>query len=323
MKPGSSSPEERATANVAEHEAALPALAWMRRAGAEEELLAEIAQAVRRRRRRGLVFASGTLAALLVAGFIWSSEWRQLGATARSASTTATLVLPERRALPDGSVVELKPGAEIAVDFGGGVRRVALRRGEAHFQVAKDAARPFVVAAAGIEARALGTAFSVQLEAKHVEVLVTEGQVQLAALPDAPRALAESAVRPGAAGDSPAAARAAPILTAGHHAVVALDDPAPRIATVSPAEIAERLGWRIPSLEFSRTPLAEVVGHMNRLAAEVGGPRFTIASPELRELKLSGFLRADNAEGLVRLLENNFNVKAERAGATITLRSAP
>jgi transmembrane sensor len=54
---------------------------------------------------------------------------------------------------------------------------VVLERGEAHFQVAKNPARPFVVVARGVEIRAVGTAFSVGLESTRVEVLVTEGQV--------------------------------------------------------------------------------------------------------------------------------------------------
>ena len=38
-------------------------------------------------------------------------------------------------------------------------RAVKLDRGEAWFQVAKDRARPFVVAAGGIRVQAVGTAF--------------------------------------------------------------------------------------------------------------------------------------------------------------------
>src|SRR5690606_39177778 len=87
--------------------------------------------------------------------------------------------LPDRSVLADGSVVELRPGAQIAVDFTDQVRRLTLISGEAHFQVSKDPTRPSVVAAAGIEVRAVGTAFFVELAAATVEVVVTEGSVAI------------------------------------------------------------------------------------------------------------------------------------------------
>lgn len=45
-----------------------------------------------------------------------------------------------------------------------------------------------------------------------------------------------------------------------------------------------------------------------------------IADDELKAIKLTGFLRADNVEGLVRLLETNFNVSVERSPEQIALR---
>lgn len=57
-------------------------------------------------------------------------------------------------------------------------RRVALQRGEAHFEVHHDPARPFVVQAGGSSIEAVGTAFNVYLrDESKLEVLVTEGRV--------------------------------------------------------------------------------------------------------------------------------------------------
>src|SRR5205814_7462486 len=83
---------------------------------------------------------------------------------------------PTKQTLPDGSVVHLNTGAAISVAYTHSSRRVVLDRGEAHFQVEKSVT-PFVVAAHGIEVRAVGTVFSVQLMPQAVEVLVTEGRV--------------------------------------------------------------------------------------------------------------------------------------------------
>lgn len=86
---------------------------------------------------------------------------------------------PATRVLADGTVVELNDAAIIVADYTATERRVRLERGEAHFTVTKDAARPFTVTAAGVAVRAVGTAFNVRLADSAVEVLVTEGQVRL------------------------------------------------------------------------------------------------------------------------------------------------
>src|SRR3546814_17114732 len=54
---------------------------------------------------------------------------------------------------------------------------IALKSGEAWFQVAKDRARPFVVEIGDVRVRAVGTAFSVRREAHGVDVQGTEGVV--------------------------------------------------------------------------------------------------------------------------------------------------
>lgn len=79
----------------------------------------------------------------------------------------------------------------------------------------------------------------------------------------------------------------------------------------------------MPQLEFSRTPLSEVVDLMNRHAPANQPVRFAIADAELNAIQLTDFLRADNTEGLVCLLENNFHVRSERVGERIVPRRNP
>lgn len=79
--------------------------------------------------------------------------------------------------LPDGSHVELAAGSAIALRFDAGRRGVRLLAGEAWFEVAPDAARPFVVEAAGGTATALGTAFDVALQRSGARVAVGEHAV--------------------------------------------------------------------------------------------------------------------------------------------------
>lgn len=82
--------------------------------------------------------------------------------------------------LPDGSIVTLSPHSEIkyAAAFEPGKRDVYLE-GEAVFEVAKDAKRPFTVYCREVATTALGTKFKVSAlkDNVHVSVLLIEGKI--------------------------------------------------------------------------------------------------------------------------------------------------
>lgn len=81
--------------------------------------------------------------------------------------------------LPDGTMVYLHPGAKIAYPnrFTGHQREVQFA-GEAYFQVAHDAERPFVVTTPQGDVRAYGTEFNVKTTSSDVtEVVLVEGRV--------------------------------------------------------------------------------------------------------------------------------------------------
>ena len=83
--------------------------------------------------------------------------------------------------LADGSRMDLSTATMLSVELSERRRRVRLLQGEAWFQVAPDAARPFVVEAAGGRTTALGTAFAVALRGRGAEVSVTEHAVRVEA----------------------------------------------------------------------------------------------------------------------------------------------
>jgi len=296
-------------------DADLPALGWVRRAQAEKELLRAIEERVVRRRRRRWAGASCGLILAVAGASLWSANFRKAAPARAGADTTAAILsAPRRESLADGSTVELKEGAEIKVDFGGRLRRVSLLKGAAHFAVAPDHNRPFVVTADGVQVRAVGTAFAVQLSPGSVEVLVTEGRVAV------DKTSGEPASASGGIAPTP---RTIALVDALHRMVVGaggVQTAAPRVESVTGAEMADRLSWRVPRLELSRTPLSQVVELMNRRSPV----HFVIGDPALGDLKLSGYLRADNTEGLVRLLELRFGVTAHPRGRDeIVLRAAP
>jgi len=93
--------------------------------------------------------------------------------------------------LPDGSVVTLNTDSAIDVDYRGERRVVKLLHGEAHFEVAKDAQRPFQVLAVGGRTTAVGTAFAVRdSDDGTATVTVTEGIVSVES-PDASSTVVE------------------------------------------------------------------------------------------------------------------------------------
>lgn len=266
-----------------------------------------------RRRARVVWFWSGALTAAAAGFALTLALWRapevaEISAPAPVAPIAAASY--ERRVLEDGSVIELNRGTRIAVDYTTAERRVRLLQGEALFTVAKNPGRPFIVHAAGVDVRAVGTAFNVRLDADNLEVLVTHGRVQV----ETPATVAESL-----AGQIVPAA--IPVLEAGESVTVPLaaTDAMPQVSRVTEDEMARRLAWQPRLLDFKSVPLADVVAEFNRH----GGPRIVIADAQLESLPIVLSFRSDNAEGFVRLLELTAGVKAERVGDTLVLRRAP
>ena len=266
----------------------LEALSWAVSSGAAGEVVRHVEARRRRRVRRRIAGVAGIACLGLVGAWLFPRAPATL-AMPPIAAASAVVVAPETRTLADGSIVELRRGAEILVEYGPSSRRVVLRAGEVHFQVTKDAARPFVVVASGVEVRAVGTAFSVDLGKRAVDVLVTEGRVAVTSPPAAVEA-------------APAVA----MVDAGQGTTVSLEVAgAAAVRSVPSGERRERLNWRVPLLEFSGTPLAAAIPMFNR-----HGRRHLVLDPALGRLQLSGTLRADDTDSLFILLRNEFGIIA-------------
>jgi len=126
--------------------------------------------------RRRLIWAGG--AAASVAAAIGAALHLPENVGERSFSTAIGQI--REVVLEDGSVVVLNTDSKIMVRFTSEVRDIALLRGEAQFDVAKNKKRPFIVSAGDTRVRAVGTSFTVSmLPRKPVQVLVKEGIVEL------------------------------------------------------------------------------------------------------------------------------------------------
>jgi transmembrane sensor len=80
--------------------------------------------------------------------------------------------------LPDGSSLWLNAQSEVLVYFDDDSRQLTILRGDAHFEVAKDKIRPFVVRYEQHQFIALGTAFTVNTR-PFLQLTVTEHKVKV------------------------------------------------------------------------------------------------------------------------------------------------
>lgn len=218
-------------------------------------------------------------------------------------------------ALPDGSTVRLNTDSDLTVRYSASARRVRLSRGEASFTVAKNTSRPFLVEASGVAVRAVGTEFVVRLRTSSVDVLVTEGRVRVE---NTAAGSLLPARDPSPARDQRSAAE--PLLSAGEQVIVPLHQTVPvaaaAVVEVAPEQIARTLAWQAHRLMFESTPLFEVVAEFNRYITH----QIVIEDATLGGQKFGGTFHPERYETLIGLLEQSFDVVAERRGDTTYLR---
>ena len=138
----------------------------------------------RRRTWPQALAVAATMAAVAVTAFV-AGQWvpSREAATSEGLQTRTIATAPGQRAqveLSDGTRVRLNVGSTLTlpVAFTAAAREVHLD-GEAFFEVAPDAGRPFLVSAGGATVRVVGTAFNVAAYGEPTEVVVAEGRVAL------------------------------------------------------------------------------------------------------------------------------------------------
>ena len=280
---------------------------WAWQVGVADEVVARLDERARHRhqRRRQALAGAGTAMLLCVAGWLWQAH----GLPKRDAEPTGSSLVvarPNKEVLSDGSIVELRDDARISTDFSGGLRAVSLIRGTAHFDVAKDPDRPFVVRMGRVAVRAVGTAFTLELAANsELSVLVTEGRVGVHTLHsvDAAAPLPDAIVSldAGKAVSLPVAEQLQEI---------------PVVRAVNDEELRTLNSWRTPRLEFSSVPLRDVVAQMNQHNSR----KLILGDDAVGMIRVSGILSADKVDTLAEMLETEFHVRVERHPEKIVLR---
>jgi transmembrane sensor len=168
-------------------------------------------------------------------------------------------------------------------------RTVTLLSGEALFQVAHDASRPFDVKTGDMTIRAVGTQFDVDRRAADTTVTVVEGKV---------------AVFTASSSSNDAQSDNLP-LAAGEQLTVA---PRSKSHTIR-ANIAAATAWTQRKLVFENRPLGEVAEEFNRYNRE----RIDIRSPELRSQEVTGVFQANDPDSFMMFLAKIPDVNIERS----------
>jgi len=165
-----------------------------------------------------------------------------------------------------------------------------LLRGEARFQVAKNAARPFIVTTQEATVRAVGTVFNVRTGEAITQVAVLEGRVEVNADPKS----------------QPAHSGSDMLLAAGQRAAVTRlgveADVGPPIERVA--------AWTERRLVFRGDPLGAVVAEFNRYRTQA----LVVDDPALAEVRINGVFELDDPASLLTYLRNFESVQVTQGG---------
>lgn len=196
--------------------------------------------------------------------------------------------------LADGSRIELNTDTKVRASLAQERRVVWLDRGEAYFEVAHDASRPFVVYAGKRKVTVLGTKFSVRRDGDRVLVAVAEGRVRVEALKD---------VKPPT------------VVTRGD--VVIADSSATLVTPRSDARVESELAWRRGLLMFDKASLGDAATEVNRYNRK----KLVVEDPDAAAIRITGSFEAENVEAFARLLREAFGLNVQEEGDEIRISS--
>ena len=214
--------------------------------------------------------------------------------------------------LADNSTVQLNTNSRLEVDYSDSVRRLNLTQGEAHFDVAHNPNRPFEVYAGSRLVRAIGTAFTVHVRKIDVEVIVTQGTVEIDRPPQpelsANITLADNSQQPG----NPMAP--APTVKASAGTMLTFDKNLLNDVQVMVAsQLEQDLSWRHGMLIFKGEPLQSVVDEISRYT----DLKIIIPERHAREMKVGGLFKVGDTESLFEALRDGFDIHVKEVSKDV------
>jgi transmembrane sensor len=202
--------------------------------------------------------------------------------------------------LEDGSHVTLNTATRITVRYDERQRRVELNAGEALFDIAKRADRPFVVDVGDRRVTALGTSFVARQEPGSTSIFLVDGKVAITPANDERAATEHQDFR----------VSRGVVLMPGQRVTFA---PARPPAFDRPS--ADRvIAWRQGLVVLDELPLADALTEMNRYSSL----RLTTDTPGTR-IRVSGVFHAGDSEEFAQALVQIHGVRARREARSIVI----
>jgi transmembrane sensor len=238
-------------------------------------------------RQRSLAIAAAAALALIggATALLWSLP--------RDANTISTHRGEQRtQELADGTLVHLDSDTELVVHFDPSARRVEIRRGQALFEVAKNAARPFSVRVGDATIEDIGTIFDVSTTTANTTVTVVEGRIAIWNRETRERALA-------------AGTTAKPLADLGvdEQATIA---PGGVVDVVAGANVRKATAWTRQEIVFDHDSIASVAAEFNRY----NRLQVHVDDPAIAAIPVSGVLRAYDVRAFADFLNDLPNVHA-------------
>ncbi len=226
-------------------------------------------------------------AAACLAGVVVAWMWEPSPLVTHHATARGQLLT---NALPDQSQLTLDADSAVDVSFTPGERRVALVRGQALFQVAHDASRPFRVHAGAVTVTAVGTAFDVDRRGDATLVTVTEGRVQVT--------LGSQQVA----------------VSAGQQ----LRSVGGQLGTPVAVDAARATAWVQGQIYFEEEPLSQVAAEVSRYA----DLPIDVLGDQLRALPISGAVTARDTPSFLAFVRTLDGVRVHESADRVVVEPA-
>ena len=198
-------------------------------------------------------------------------------------STYSTRVGEQRLVrLGDGTAMRLDTDTRVSVSLRGGERRVELAHGQAFFDVAHDAARPFIVDAGSMRVRAVGTRFDVRRDGAVAKVTLVEGIVQVSDSGPSPRAW-----------------------TLGPGEQVRLGRAPARVT----ADVAAATSWTSGRVIFRGLPLGQAIDEVNRYSPH----KIRLAAQAVADVPVSGSFETGDVDAFVSAVSDLHGLTARKS----------
>lgn len=209
--------------------------------------------------------------------------------------------------LSDGTHIQLNTNSIVEVAYNASSRQLTLVQGEARFDVAKDKSRPFTVTSGEKSFTALGTIFNVQKDDDHdMELMVTEGRVLITKANEAISVLKQALTQ---SSETPSSnITFGTIVTSGEKAVIEHNSEAP-VEKVSLDQVQRDLAWQQGMIIFDGESLSNALTEVSRYTSS----RFEIINPKLANMKVSGYFKANDVDGLLASLQSNLNINSQKS----------